>query len=85
VPGFGAEYFVLREAEDAMEIRAYAQRQRCRQAVVAAAAAGVEAAYALHKPAERLYWARRMAAPNWPTAVISCARFRARLISGVVE
>ena len=51
VPGFGAPgTFVLREAEDAMEIRAYAQRQRCRQAVVAGGGLlGLEAAYALHK------------------------------------
>ncbi len=49
IPGFdnpGA--FVLREAEDAMRIRAYVQEDHCRQAVVAGGGLlGLEAAYAL--------------------------------------
>lgn len=42
--------FVLREADDAMQVRAYAQRQGCRRAmVVGGGLLGLEAAYALHK------------------------------------
>jgi NADPH-dependent 2,4-dienoyl-CoA reductase/sulfur reductase-like enzyme/ferredoxin len=42
--------FVLREAEDAMQIRAFAQEQGGRRAVIAGGGLlGVEAAYALHK------------------------------------
>lgn len=51
VAGFGAAgSFVLRDAEDAMRIRAYAQERRARTAVVAGGGLlGVEAAYALLK------------------------------------
>jgi len=51
VPGFDTRgAFVLREAEDAMQIRAYAQEFRCRQAVVAGGGLlGLEAAFALHE------------------------------------
>ena len=42
--------FVLREAEEAMEIRAYVQAHQCRKAVIAGGGLlGLEAAYALHK------------------------------------
>ncbi|MFD0363919.1 FAD-dependent oxidoreductase [Nocardia sp. GCM10030253] len=42
--------FVLREASDALRIRAYAQERRCRHAVVAGGGLlGLEAAYALHQ------------------------------------
>ncbi|MBL8474280.1 MAG: FAD-dependent oxidoreductase [Rhodocyclaceae bacterium] len=42
--------FVLRTAEDAMEVRAYAQQHRCRTAMVGGGGLlGLEAAYALHK------------------------------------
>ncbi len=42
--------FVMREADDAMELRAYIQRTRCQYAVVAGGGLlGIEAAYALHK------------------------------------
>jgi NAD(P)H-nitrite reductase large subunit len=42
--------FVLREAADAMRIRAYAQQQRARRAVVAGGGLlGLEAAYCLHQ------------------------------------
>uniref|UniRef100_UPI000593A030 FAD-dependent oxidoreductase n=1 Tax=Nocardia concava TaxID=257281 RepID=UPI000593A030 len=42
--------FVLREAGDAIQIRAYAQRHRCSRAVVAGGGLlGLEAAYALHQ------------------------------------
>lgn len=42
--------FVLREAEDAMSVRAYAQEHRCRRAVIAGGGLlGLEAGYALHK------------------------------------
>ena len=41
--------FVLREAGDAMRLRAYVQQQRCREAVVAGGGLlGLEAAYSLH-------------------------------------
>lgn len=51
VENFGmAGTFVLREAEDAMQIRAYAQDYACRRAIVAGGGLlGLEAAYALHK------------------------------------
>lgn len=51
VEGFGAPgSFVLRAAEDAMQIRSYAQQHRCREAVVAGGGLlGLEAAYALHE------------------------------------
>jgi NADPH-dependent 2,4-dienoyl-CoA reductase/sulfur reductase-like enzyme/ferredoxin len=51
IPGFGAAgTFVLREAEDAMYIRAYAQDTNARTAVVAGGGLlGLEAAYALLK------------------------------------
>jgi NAD(P)H-nitrite reductase large subunit/ferredoxin len=51
VDGFGLRgSFVLREAEDAMQIRAYVQEHRCRHAVIAGGGLlGVEAAYALHQ------------------------------------
>ncbi|MBL8484606.1 MAG: FAD-dependent oxidoreductase [Rhodocyclaceae bacterium] len=42
--------FVLRTAEDAMEVRAYVQQHRCRTAIVGGGGLlGLEAAYALHK------------------------------------
>ena len=49
--GFGMDgTFVLREADDAINIRAYAQKYRCQQAVVSGGGLlGLEAAYALHK------------------------------------
>jgi NADPH-dependent 2,4-dienoyl-CoA reductase/sulfur reductase-like enzyme/ferredoxin len=51
VAGFGAAgTFVLRDAEDAMRIRAYAQERRARTAVVGGGGLlGIEAAYALSK------------------------------------
>ncbi len=51
MPGFGMPgTFVLREADEAMEIRTYAQEHRCRRAVIAGGGLlGLEAAYALHK------------------------------------
>ena len=51
LPGAGLPgSFVLREAEEAMGLRAYAQAQRCRTAVVAGGGLlGLEAAYAIHK------------------------------------
>jgi NAD(P)H-nitrite reductase large subunit len=51
IPGFGAAgTFVLREAEDAMYIRSYAQDTNARTAVVAGGGPlGLEAAYALSK------------------------------------
>jgi NAD(P)H-nitrite reductase large subunit len=51
IDGFGLSgSFVLREAEDAMQIRAFAQDNGCRIAVVAGGGLlGLEAAYALHK------------------------------------
>ncbi len=51
IPGFGAAgTFVLREAEDAMYVRAYAQDTNARSAVVAGGGLlGLEAAYALAK------------------------------------
>jgi len=51
VAGFGAAgSFVLRDAEDAMRIRAYAQERRARTAAVAGGGLlGIEAAYALVK------------------------------------
>ena len=51
IEGFGAPgTFVLRSAEDALDIRAFAQRQRRQRAVVAGGGLlGLEAAYALHK------------------------------------
>jgi nitrite reductase (NADH) large subunit len=51
IEGFGAPgSFVLREAEDAMRIRAFVQERRCRRAVIAGGGLlGLEAAYALKK------------------------------------
>ena len=51
IAGFGgAGTFVLRTAEDAMSIRAYVQKQSCRNAVVAGGGLlGLEAAYGLNK------------------------------------
>jgi NAD(P)H-nitrite reductase large subunit len=51
VEGFGRPgTFVLREAIDAMQIRAYAQEHGCRQAVVAGGGLlGLEAAHSLHE------------------------------------
>jgi len=51
IEGFGVHgTFVLREAEDAMRIRAYVQERRCRRSVIAGGGLlGLEAAYALKK------------------------------------
>ena len=51
IPGYGLPgSFVLREAADAMKIRAYAQAHNARRAVIAGGGLlGLEAAYALHK------------------------------------
>jgi nitrite reductase (NADH) large subunit len=51
VQGFGMEgTFVLREAEDAMHIRAFAQDHRCKQTIVSGGGLlGLEAAFALHQ------------------------------------
>ncbi|MEZ4868330.1 MAG: FAD-dependent oxidoreductase [Caldilineaceae bacterium] len=51
IEGYGLPgSFVLREAEDAMAIRAFVQERICRQAVVAGGGLlGLEAAYGLHK------------------------------------
>ena len=51
IPGWGTPgTFVLRSADDALEIRAFAQLQGARRAVVAGGGLlGLEAAYALHK------------------------------------
>jgi NADPH-dependent 2,4-dienoyl-CoA reductase/sulfur reductase-like enzyme/ferredoxin len=51
IPGFGMPgTFVLREAEEAMEIRAYVQQHHSKSAVVAGGGLlGLEAAYALHQ------------------------------------
>jgi NADPH-dependent 2,4-dienoyl-CoA reductase/sulfur reductase-like enzyme/ferredoxin len=51
IEGYGVPgSFVLREAEDAMMIRSYAQTQQCRRAVIAGGGLlGLEAAYALKK------------------------------------
>ena len=51
IEGFGAPgTFVLRSADDALDIRAFAQRHGARRAVVAGGGLlGLEAAYALHK------------------------------------
>ncbi len=51
IPGYGAPgSFVLREAEEAMEIRAYVQKNQSKTAVVAGGGLlGLETAYALHK------------------------------------
>jgi nitrite reductase (NADH) large subunit len=51
IEGFGAKgTFVLRSADDALDIRAFAQRHGARHAVVAGGGLlGLEAAYALHK------------------------------------
>lgn len=51
IEGYGMRgTFVLRDAEDAMEIRAFVQDTMCRQGVVAGGGLlGLEAAYALHK------------------------------------
>jgi nitrite reductase (NADH) large subunit len=51
VDGMGMEgSFVLREADDAMKMRAFAQKNFCKKAVVAGGGLlGLEAAYALHK------------------------------------
>jgi nitrite reductase (NADH) large subunit len=51
IPGYGIPgSFVLREASDAMDVRAYVQERAASQAVVAGAGLlGLEAAYALHR------------------------------------
>ena len=51
IDGFGGRgTFVVRSAEDALSIRAFAQREWCREAVVAGGGLlGLEAAYALHR------------------------------------
>jgi len=51
IPGYGQPgSFVLREAEDAMEIRAYVQKNQSKTAVIAGGGLlGLETAYALHK------------------------------------
>lgn len=51
ITGYGmAGTFVLREAQDAMNIRNYIQEKRCRLGVIAGGGLlGLEAAYALHK------------------------------------
>lgn len=51
IEGFGKPgSFVLREASDALALRAYAQEHGCRQALVAGGGLlGLEASYALHK------------------------------------
>ncbi|HZY42843.1 MAG TPA: FAD-dependent oxidoreductase [Anaerolineae bacterium] len=51
IPGYGQSgSFVLREAEEAMEIRAYVQKHQSRTAVIAGGGLlGLETAYALHK------------------------------------
>jgi nitrite reductase (NADH) large subunit len=51
IPGFGSPgTFVLRTADDALGLRAFAQRHGARRAVVAGGGLlGLEAAYALHK------------------------------------
>ena len=51
IEGFGTPgSFVLREAEDAMRMRAFVQERRCRRAVIAGGGLlGLEAAYALKK------------------------------------
>lgn len=51
IEGFGMPgTFVLREAEEAMEIRAFVQQHQCRQAVIGGGGLlGLEAGYALHK------------------------------------
>ncbi len=50
LPGFGLPgTFVLREADEAMEIRTFSQANRCRRAVIAGGGLlGLEAGYALH-------------------------------------
>jgi NADPH-dependent 2,4-dienoyl-CoA reductase/sulfur reductase-like enzyme/ferredoxin len=51
IEGFGMPgTFVLREAEEAMEIRAFVQEHQCRRAVIGGGGLlGLEAGYALHK------------------------------------
>ena len=51
IPGYGGEAcFVLRTANDAMDLRAFAQRHQAQHAVIAGGGLlGLEAAYALHK------------------------------------
>jgi nitrite reductase (NADH) large subunit len=51
IDGFGMPgTFVLREAEEAMEIRAFVQEHQCRRAVIGGGGLlGLEAGYALHK------------------------------------
>jgi NADPH-dependent 2,4-dienoyl-CoA reductase/sulfur reductase-like enzyme len=51
IDGFGGRgTFVLRSAEDALSIRAFAQREWCREALIAGGGLlGLEAGYALHK------------------------------------
>jgi len=51
IPGYGQPgCFVLREAEEAMEIRAYVQKNKSKTAVIAGGGLlGLETAYALHK------------------------------------
>ncbi|MDZ4718888.1 MAG: FAD-dependent oxidoreductase, partial [Roseiflexaceae bacterium] len=51
IPGFGMPgTFVLREAQEAMEIRAFVQAHGCRNAIIGGGGLlGLEAGYALHK------------------------------------
>jgi NAD(P)H-nitrite reductase large subunit len=51
VEGYGLPgTFLLREADDAMHVRAFSQQHNCRQAVIAGGGLlGIEAGYALHK------------------------------------
>jgi len=65
ITGFGTDgTFVLREAKDAMQIRAYAQDRHARSAVIAGGELlGIEAAYALHKLGLRVTVLERGA---WP-------------------
>ena len=51
IDGFGGRgTFVVRSAEDALSIRAFAQREWCREALIAGGGLlGLEAGYALHK------------------------------------
>jgi nitrite reductase (NADH) large subunit len=51
IDGFGGRgTFVVRSAEDALSIRAFAQREWCREAIVAGGGLlGLEAGYALHR------------------------------------
>ena len=51
IDGFGGRgTFVVRSAEDALSIRGFAQREWCREALIAGGGLlGLEAGYALHK------------------------------------